>query len=162
MGYANLCVIFGLDAAPAPVPEIKRRMALFAREVMPAFDPGKAPAVAAAVTDLAAADGERAAQHVIDQLQADLGGEVVAIRRQARWRPAWFVDLRRDGQLQELYVRGARTDMRPIFPLEHERRMQELLGSMGIPVPQVHGYLRDPPAIVMDRVAGEHRIQRLE
>jgi len=23
MGYANLCVIFGLDAAPAPVPEIK-------------------------------------------------------------------------------------------------------------------------------------------
>jgi hypothetical protein len=45
MGYANLCAIFGLDAAPAPVPEIKRRMALFAREVMPAFDPGKAPAV---------------------------------------------------------------------------------------------------------------------
>ena len=106
------------------------------------------------MTDLAAVDGERAAQHVIDQLQADLGGEVVAIRRQARWRPAWYVDLRRDGQLQELYVRGARTDMRPIFPLEHERRMQELLGSMGIPVPHVHGYLRDPPAIVMDRVAG--------
>jgi alkanesulfonate monooxygenase SsuD/methylene tetrahydromethanopterin reductase-like flavin-dependent oxidoreductase (luciferase family) len=45
MGYANLCVIFGLDAAPAPVPEIKRRMALFAREVMPAFDRGDAPAV---------------------------------------------------------------------------------------------------------------------
>jgi hypothetical protein len=106
------------------------------------------------VTDLAAVDGERAAQHVIDQLQADLGGEVVAIRRQARWRPAWYVDLRRDGQLQELYVRGARTDMRPIFPLEHERRMHELLGSMGIPVPQVHGYLLDPPAIVMDRVPG--------
>jgi aminoglycoside phosphotransferase (APT) family kinase protein len=106
------------------------------------------------VTDLAAADGERATRKVIDQLRADLGGEVVAIRRQARWRPAWYVDLRRDGQLHELYVRGARTDMRPIFPLEHERRMQELLGSMGIPVPQVHGYLRDPPAIVMDRVPG--------
>jgi aminoglycoside phosphotransferase (APT) family kinase protein len=106
------------------------------------------------VTDLAAVGGERAAHHVIDQLQADFGGEVVAIRRQARWRPAWFVDLRRDGQLLELYVRGARTDMRPIFPLEHERRMQELLYSMGIPVPQVHGYLLDPPAIVMDRVPG--------
>jgi aminoglycoside phosphotransferase (APT) family kinase protein len=106
------------------------------------------------VTDLPPADGGRAAQNVIEQLQADLGGEVVAIRRQARWRPAWFVDLRRDGQLQELYVRGARTDMLPIFPLEHERRMQELLGSMGIPVPQLRGYLRDPPAIVMDRVQG--------
>jgi len=106
------------------------------------------------VSDLAAGDGERAAQHMMERLQADLGGEVVAIRRQARWRPAWFVDLRRDGQILELYVRGARTDMRPIFPLVHERRMQELLGSMGIPVPQVHGYLVDPPAIVMDRASG--------
>jgi aminoglycoside phosphotransferase (APT) family kinase protein len=106
------------------------------------------------VSELADADGERAAQQMIEQLQAELGGEVVAILRQARWRPAWFVDLRRDGQLLELYVRGARTDMRPIFPLEHERRMQELLGSMGIPVPQVHGYLVDPPAIVMDRASG--------
>ena len=106
------------------------------------------------MTDPAPADGERAAEDLIDQLQADLGGEVVAIRRQARWRPAWFVDLRRDGQLLELYVRGARTDMRPIFPLEHERRMQELLGSMGIPVPRVHGYLHDPPAIVMERARG--------
>jgi aminoglycoside phosphotransferase (APT) family kinase protein len=44
--------------------------------------------------------------------------------------------------------------MRPIFPLEHERRMQEILGSMGIPVPQVHGYLLDPPAIVMERASG--------
>jgi alkanesulfonate monooxygenase SsuD/methylene tetrahydromethanopterin reductase-like flavin-dependent oxidoreductase (luciferase family) len=43
MGYANLCVIFGLDAVPAPLPEIKRRMALFAREIMPAFEPGGAP-----------------------------------------------------------------------------------------------------------------------
>jgi hypothetical protein len=53
------------------------------------------------VTDLAATDREGAARHLIDQLQEALGGEVVAIRRQARWRPAWFVDLRRDGQLRE-------------------------------------------------------------
>lgn len=106
------------------------------------------------MTDLPHADDTGAERNLIDQLQADLGGEVVSIRRQARWRPAWFVDLRRDGRLLELYVRGARTDMRPIFPLAHERRMQERLGSLGIPVPQVHGYLRDPPAIVMDRVQG--------
>jgi alkanesulfonate monooxygenase SsuD/methylene tetrahydromethanopterin reductase-like flavin-dependent oxidoreductase (luciferase family) len=43
MGYANLCVIFGLDAQPAGVPEIKRRMALFAREIMPAFESREAP-----------------------------------------------------------------------------------------------------------------------
>jgi aminoglycoside phosphotransferase (APT) family kinase protein len=106
------------------------------------------------VTDLPPSADTSDARNLIERLQADLGGEVVAVRRQARWRPAWFVDLRRDGQLLELYVRGARTDMRPIFPLAHERRMQELLGSLGIPVPQVHGYLRDPPAIVMDRGHG--------
>jgi hypothetical protein len=104
------------------------------------------------VSDLTPADDARA---LIAQLQAELGGEVVALHRQARWRPAWFVDLRRDGRVLELYVRGARTDMRPIFSLTHERHMQEMLGSMGVPVPQVHGYLRDPPAIVMDRVHGD-------
>jgi len=106
------------------------------------------------MTDPAPADNGPDERNLAERVQTLLGGEVVAARRQARWRPAWFVDLFRDGQLLELYVRGARTDMRPIFPLEHERRMQELLGSMGIPVPAVHGYLGHPPAIVMDRVHG--------
>jgi aminoglycoside phosphotransferase (APT) family kinase protein len=65
------------------------------------------------------------------------------------------VDLQRDGEVLELYVRGLRTDMRPIFPLAHERRMQELLFANGIPVPAVRGYLDHPPAIVMDRVVGQ-------
>jgi hypothetical protein len=46
MGYANLCVIFGLDAHPAGVPEIKRRMALFAHEIMPAFEASATPSLA--------------------------------------------------------------------------------------------------------------------
>jgi alkanesulfonate monooxygenase SsuD/methylene tetrahydromethanopterin reductase-like flavin-dependent oxidoreductase (luciferase family) len=47
MGYANLCVIFGLDAQPVGVSEIKRRMALFAKEVMPAFEVAETPALSA-------------------------------------------------------------------------------------------------------------------
>jgi aminoglycoside phosphotransferase (APT) family kinase protein len=100
-------------------------------------------------------DDGAVSRDLITQLQDALGGEVVAIGRQARWRPAWFVDLQRDGELLELYVRGLRTDMRPIFSLEHERRMQELLGANGIPVPPVRGYLDHPPAIIMDRVVGQ-------
>jgi aminoglycoside phosphotransferase (APT) family kinase protein len=107
------------------------------------------------VTDLPPIDEGPDERNLIEQLQAELAGEVVAMRRQARWRPAWFVDVQRDGQLLELYVRGARTDMRPIFPLEHECRMQELLGSMGIPVAEVRGYLHRPPAIVMERMHGK-------
>jgi aminoglycoside phosphotransferase (APT) family kinase protein len=100
-------------------------------------------------------DDEAAGRDLRALLQDALGGEVDSLRRQARWRPAWFVDLQRDGELLELYVRGLRTDMRPIFPLAHERQMQELLGANGIPVPRVRGYLEDLPAIIMDRVGGQ-------
>jgi alkanesulfonate monooxygenase SsuD/methylene tetrahydromethanopterin reductase-like flavin-dependent oxidoreductase (luciferase family) len=37
MGYTNLCVIFGLDVAPSSIEEVKRRMKVFADEIMPAF-----------------------------------------------------------------------------------------------------------------------------
>jgi alkanesulfonate monooxygenase SsuD/methylene tetrahydromethanopterin reductase-like flavin-dependent oxidoreductase (luciferase family) len=37
MGYANLCVIFGQDAVPPPISEVKERMARFANEIFPAF-----------------------------------------------------------------------------------------------------------------------------
>jgi len=99
-------------------------------------------------------DDGAAEREMILRLQDALGGEVVSIRRQARWRPAWFVDLSHHGDLLELYVRGLRTDMRPIFPLAHECRMQELLYANGVPVPRVRSYLEYLPAIVMDRVGG--------
>jgi alkanesulfonate monooxygenase SsuD/methylene tetrahydromethanopterin reductase-like flavin-dependent oxidoreductase (luciferase family) len=37
MGIGNVCCVFGLEASPTPPDEIERRMARFAREVMPAF-----------------------------------------------------------------------------------------------------------------------------
>ena len=64
---------------------------------------------------------------LVHWLQANLGGDVVSLTRQARWRPAWWVELQRAGETLELYVRGERTDMIPIFPLEHELHMQEVL-----------------------------------
>ena len=92
---------------------------------------------------------------VVAWISANLGGEVVAVSRQARWRPAWFVDVRLDGgALLKLYVRGERTDMAPIYPLEHEWRIQELLYANDIPVPRVYGFCDNPKAIVMERVDG--------
>ena len=49
-------------------------------------------------------------------LRANVGGKVVRINRQPRWRPVWFADVERDGELLELCVRGDRTDMPLIFP----------------------------------------------
>ena len=81
-------------------------------------------------------------------------GEVLRLERQARWRPVWFADVERDGEVLEVCVRGDRTDMPLIFPLDHEMRLQALLHDHGIPTPAVHGWIDDPMAYVMDRVPG--------
>lgn len=97
---------------------------------------------------------EKAIRHwVRDHLDA----EVTRVERQPRWRPAWFVDATRHSETLSLYVRGERLDARIGFDLHHEMRLQDLLGSQGIPVPRVHGWIDEPTAYVMDRVDGvEH------
>jgi aminoglycoside phosphotransferase (APT) family kinase protein len=83
-------------------------------------------------------------------------GKVLAIRRQPRWRPVWFADVERDGERLELCVRGDRTDMPLVFPLEHEMRLQSVLHDHGIPTARVYGLIDDPLAYVMDRVPGRN------
>ena len=102
------------------------------------------------------APDENATRRVVAWLESRLGGRVVAIARQPRWRPVWFADLERDGERLELCVRGDRTDMPLIFPLDHEMRFQSLLAEHGIPVARVHGWIDDPCAFVMDRVPGRN------
>ncbi|HVV76665.1 MAG TPA: phosphotransferase family protein [Mycobacteriales bacterium] len=87
-------------------------------------------------------------------LERDVGGRVVRIERQARWRPAWYVDLDHpDGPLS-IYVRGDRLDSPSAFPLAHEMRFQSVLHREGIPVPRVLGWSDGPLAIAMERVPG--------
>ena len=88
-------------------------------------------------------------------IESEVGGTVVDLRRQPRWRPVWFVDLDRDGERLELVVRGDRTDMPLIFPLEHEMHLQEVMYDHGIPTPKVYGMIDEPLAYVMDRVGGQ-------
>jgi aminoglycoside phosphotransferase (APT) family kinase protein len=102
------------------------------------------------------APDEGATRKVAGWLETHLGGHVVAIARQPRWRPVWFADVERDGERLALCVRGDRTDMPLIFPLDHEMRFQALLHDHGIPVARVHGWIDDPCAYVMDRVPGRN------
>ena len=101
-----------------------------------------------------------AAEHVgqiAAWLERELGGRVVDVKQQPRWRPVWFADLERGDEILELCVRAERSDMGLIFPLEHEMRFQSLLAERGIPVAAVHGMIDTPHAYVMDRVGGrEH------
>ena len=95
------------------------------------------------------------AGQIVAWLERELGGRVVEIKQQPRWRPVWFADVERDGETMELCVRAERSDMPLIFPLEHEMRFKSLLEERGIPVAAVHGMIDTPHAYVMDRVRGQ-------
>lgn len=92
---------------------------------------------------------------IIAWLEQEFGGIVAGLTRQARWRPVWFADVERNGVRHELVVRGDRTDMPLIFPLAHEMAFQRTLGSHGVPVAEVHGWIDELPAYVMTRVGGQ-------
>ena len=100
------------------------------------------------------ASAQNATHKITAWLEANLGGRVQRISRQSRWRPVWFADMERNGEMLALCVRGERTDMPMIFPLDHEMRFQSLLQENNIPVARVHGWIDDPRAYVMDRVPG--------
>ena len=103
---------------------------------------------------------EEHTEKVRDWIHANVGGTVTHLVRQPRWRPVWFADVERDGEKLELCVRGDRTDMPLIFPLDHEMRLQRTMYDHGIPVPKVYGWIDDPMAYVMDRVGGRNDFEK--
>ena len=88
-------------------------------------------------------------------IERTLGGRIVRAERQPRWRPAWFLDLERDGAIVPLYFRGDRGESdHGVYALEHEMRVLGVLEAQGIPVPHVHALCPAPRGIVMDRAPG--------
>ncbi|MCU1592943.1 MAG: aminoglycoside phosphotransferase [Frankiales bacterium] len=65
-------------------------------------------------------------------------------------------------QLLKLHVRGDRaSDVLPFPSLQREADILRVLEAGGVPVPHVHGMCPDPPAIVMDAVAGIRDVSQL-
>jgi aminoglycoside phosphotransferase (APT) family kinase protein len=81
------------------------------------------------------------------------GVRVGAIRRQARWRPAWFVDAERDGAPIKLMVRGERVDT-IAFPLRHEITFHKIVEEHGLPVPKVYAWIDEIEAAILEQVPG--------
>src|SRR3546814_20549222 len=69
------------------------------------------PAQESSMAETSYSDDERKLVAFVEQVT---GGRVTAMRRQPRWRPAWFVDVERDGLLLPIHVRGDR--QRAIMP----------------------------------------------
>lgn len=88
-------------------------------------------------------------------IERELGGRVVRAERQPRWRPAWFLDLERDGTTVPLYFRGDRAEAdHGAYPLEHEMRVLQVLEGHDVPVPHIYGFCPEPRGIVMERCSG--------
>jgi hypothetical protein len=87
------------------------------------------------------ATGSQAETRAIEEwIASEMGATVTSMSRQPRWRPVWFVEADRDGETLELCVRGDRSDVELVFPLDHEMRFQTLLSDQGLPVPRVYGW----------------------
>jgi len=119
------------------------------------------PAAGASPGETAAERAERTAAAVAAWIEANLG-TVVAIERQPRWRPAWFVDVVGDNGLLQLYVRGAREGGGNVYPLQQEAALLQVLEAHGIPAPHVYGMIAEPWAIVMDRLPGRANLGTVE
>ncbi|WP_062344119.1 phosphotransferase [Novosphingobium sp. CCH12-A3] len=78
-----------------------------------------------------------------------IGGSITTFERLPRWRPSWRVTVERDGEAIELHVRSDRPSGLGIRPLRREYEVLKLFEQNNIPVPQVHGWIADPEAIVM-------------
>jgi len=93
------------------------------------------------------------------EVERMLGGRVVAAERQARWRPAWFLDVDCDGEIRRVYFRGDRgVGAIAFYKLEYEFRVLQVLEAHGIPVPHVYGYCEEPMGIVMAAVEGRENL----
>src|SRR5690606_5669530 len=94
-----------------------------------------------------------------DKLRARIeeltGGKMIAIERQIRWRPAWFADVEKDGEILHIHVRGDReSDVLPFPDLKREADILATLEKHGIPAPHIYGMCDDPNAIIMEAVPG--------
>ena len=94
-------------------------------------------------------------QNALGAVETMVGGCIINAERQARWRPAWFLDLETDDGPRSVFFRGAKLEVEGgIETLRHEFRCLELLEKHGIEVPHVYGYCEDPEGIVMAKVPG--------
>lgn len=94
-------------------------------------------------------------QRALGWVEETVGGRVVRARRQERWRPAWFLDVERDGRTIPLYFRGDRGDVGSgVYTLEHEIAVFEVLEREKLLVPHVYGLCSDPRGMLMDAIPG--------
>jgi aminoglycoside phosphotransferase (APT) family kinase protein len=102
-------------------------------------------------------------QRAFAWVEQRLGGKVLRFERHPRWRPAYYLDIAREGEILPVYFRGDRGHAdHGVYPLEHEMTVLQTLEKHGIPVPHVYGLCEDPRGIVMERRQGRANLATAE
>jgi aminoglycoside phosphotransferase (APT) family kinase protein len=95
------------------------------------------------------------------QIERLVGGRIVSLERQPRWRKAWYAVVDRDGVGVPIYIRGDKQiDAEPYPGLGREAAILGLFRANDLPVPRVYGMTEDPIGIVMDRVPGTRDVDQ--
>ncbi|MDB5425359.1 MAG: hypothetical protein JWQ29_2775 [Phenylobacterium sp.] len=93
-------------------------------------------------------------------VEETVGAKVLSMKKQARWRPAWFIEAEKDGKPLSLYARGDKHLDAEIFPgLDREAGIIRLFEKGGLPVAHVYGMCPDPKAIVMSGIPGVREVE---
>jgi aminoglycoside phosphotransferase len=95
-------------------------------------------------------------QSAAARVESLVGGRIVGVEKQERWRPAWFLEVERPGgERVGVYFRGDRgIEQHGVYTLEHEYEVLRVLEAHGIPVPHVYGFCDEPRGIVMEKAPG--------
>ncbi|MEE6176095.1 phosphotransferase [Mycobacterium sp. 050134] len=97
---------------------------------------------------------------LFDWVEQLTGGRIVEWRRQARWRPAWFLTVEVGGHRRHLYARCQRDEAMPwtgTLSLRREFDIMRVLHQHGIAVAAPLGFCEEPEAILMEAVQGRDR-----
>lgn len=101
-------------------------------------------------------------QPFLDWTAETLGGNIVRCERQGErrsgGRPAFFIDVDRNGEKIECYARMARGDGQLVgkaFGLDREHRILVGLNEQELRVPAIHGLCEAPLGILMENVPGD-------
>ncbi|EHI13735.1 phosphotransferase [Mycolicibacterium thermoresistibile] len=96
---------------------------------------------------------------LFEWVERTAGARLVGWRRQARWRPAWYLTVD-DPNQPELYVRCQREESMPwtrTLSLRREYEIMRVLHEHGAVVPKPLGFCEHPEAILMESVRGRDR-----
>lgn len=101
-----------------------------------------------------------AEQRLVQFTEQATGAKVVSIKKQSRWRPAWFIEAETpEGEPLSLYARGEKSLDAEIYPgLKREAGIIQLFEKGGLPVAHIYGMCPDPEAIVMSVIPGQREM----